>query len=118
MIGSAAARASIDRLRAHRVAGIWLFVSLLCLAAAERRLSEVHFNLRVAEVGFEDDDALDGDEIRIRLVALNDEQLPMLSGSGLAFESRAFLGSPTACCRRVLGLPSPRGPPASDATST
>lgn len=118
MIGSAAARASLDRLRRHRVAGIWLFVGLLCLAAAERRLSEVHFNLRAAEVGVENDDALDRDEIRIRLVALNDEQLPIVFEAGPAFQPRAFVGAPSALGRLVLGLPSPRGPPASDSVST
>ena len=118
MIGSAAVRASLDRLRAHRVAGIWLFVGLLCLAAAERRLSEVHLNLRVAEIGFENEDVLDGDELRIRLVALNDEQLPIVSGAGPAFEPPAFVGAPSTYGRLVLGLPSPRGPPASDPAST
>jgi len=118
VIGLAAARASLDRLRAHRVAGIWLFVGLLCLASAERRLSEVHFNLRVAGVAFENDDALDGDELRIRLVALNDEQLPVVLAAGPAFELCPFVSAPSACGLRVLGLPSPRGPPASDSAST
>ena len=72
----------LQRLRAFRALGAFGFIAVLLLVAAERRLAEFHFNLRTAEIAFENDDALAGDEIRVRLVALNDEQLPALSPAG------------------------------------
>ena len=99
-------------LRRHARAGTWLFVLLLCVVAVERRLAEAHFNLRSSATGLESQDVLDGDEIRIRLVVLNDEQRPVLpaDSTALAFEI-ALAVTPHPDCI-ALGRPAPRGPPA------
>jgi hypothetical protein len=54
---------------------------LVLLVAGERRLAEVHLNRLSASPVFENDDLLDGDEIRVRLSAVvPDVQEPDLSG--------------------------------------
>ena len=98
-------------LRRFRLVGASLFLLLLSLVVVERRLAEAHFNLRSWALGVESADALDGDEIRIRLVILNDDKLPSLPDVGgvLAPELRA---ARTPRVDRVpLGRPAPRGPP-------
>ena len=110
MSGSAPLLASFRR---RTRSGIWLFVLLLCLVAAERRLAEAHYNLRAAEAGFESQDSLDGDEIRVRLVVLNDEQPPVLPTVDAAVVF-VLLAAAVPCSDCVaLGRPAPRGPPLS-----
>ena len=54
---------------------------LVVLVAGERRLAEVHLNRLSASPVFENDDLLDGDEIRVRLSAVvHDVHEPDLSG--------------------------------------
>ena len=99
--------------RCQRVAGTWLFVLLLLLVGAERRLAEVHFNLRTAATGLESNDVLDGDEIRVRLVVLNDEARPTLPDLDVPL---AFTVAPPPLslpASVALGSPAPRGPPGS-----
>jgi hypothetical protein len=99
--------------RRHASAGIWLFVLLLGLVAAERRLAEAHYNLRSAAAGLERQDSLDGDEIRVRLVVLNDETPPVLPTVEAAVVC-VLLAAVAPCFHRVaLGRPAPRGPPRS-----
>ncbi|MBI2204523.1 MAG: hypothetical protein HYU41_11805 [Candidatus Rokubacteria bacterium] len=93
-----------------------LFVGLLLLGAAERRLSEIHFNLRSAATSLENDDALDRDEIRARLIGVKDEQPPALPRSWTAFSRRATTTSVERPVDRALGVPAPRGPPVSSST--
>lgn len=59
-------------LRNVRGIGVWLFIALVFLVNAERRLAEAHYNLRSSAVGIENLDTLDGDEIRARLITAND----------------------------------------------
>jgi hypothetical protein len=99
-------------LRRHRIGGVWLFVLLLFVVVVERRLAEAHFNLRSAETGVERTDGLDGDEIRIRLIVLNDDNPPSLPDVGGVLASDVVHASvPDPVCI-PLGRPAPRGPPA------
>jgi hypothetical protein len=101
----------LARLRRHRRAGVALFVGLLCLVAAERRLAEAHGNRHTRAPSFESEAVLDGDEVRIRLTVLNDHARPSLPGvSGtIAFEtSNTVAVHPDS---PALGRPAPRGPP-------
>jgi hypothetical protein len=54
----------LARLRRHRRAGITLFVLLLLLVAAERRVADLHLNQRTAAPAFEGE-AVEGDEVRV-----------------------------------------------------
>jgi hypothetical protein len=105
------AATALVKLRRHRVAGTWLFVLLLCLVAGERRLAEFHFNLRSASPGLESADALDGDEIRLRLIVLNDDKPPSRPEVGRVLTSGVLhvrVSNPDCI---PLGHPAPRGPP-------
>ncbi|HEY3097532.1 MAG TPA: hypothetical protein VGL14_01395 [Methylomirabilota bacterium] len=67
-------------LRRHRAVAVGCLL-LVLLVASERRLAEVHLNRLSASPVFENDDLLDGDEIRVRLSAVvPDVQEPDLSG--------------------------------------
>lgn len=103
----------LARGRRHRMLATWIFVLLVLLVAGERRLAEAHFNLRSSAPGIESDDVLDGDEIRVRLIVLNDEKRPTLPDvtSAVAFE--VMLASAQRLDSLALGRPAPRGPPAS-----
>ena len=59
-------------LRRHRAVAVGCW-SLVLLVGAERRLAEVHLNRLSAAPVFENDDLLDGDEIRVRLSAVVDD---------------------------------------------
>jgi hypothetical protein len=96
-----------------RRAGAWCGIVLMLLVAGERRLSEMHFDLRAWGEGLDRADALDGDEIRVRLIALNDDKPPSLSDAGRVL-TREIVHAPVASPDIVpLGRPAPRGPPAS-----
>ena len=99
-------------LRRHGPGGAWFFLLLMLLVAGERRLANAHFNLRAWAVGIENADALDGDEIRVRLIALNDDKPPSLVDSGRVLAFEALHASAPRLDRVPLGRPAPRGPPA------
>jgi hypothetical protein len=99
--------------RRCRLSGSWLFVLLLLVVAGERRLSEVHHNQRSVAPGLESADALDGDEIRVRLIVLNDDKPPSLpAAGGVPTSEVVHVNVPRVDCI-PLGRPAPRGPPAS-----
>jgi hypothetical protein len=98
--------------RRRRFGGTGLFVLLLLLVAGERRLAEIHFNLRSWEPVLEHADALDGDEIRIRLIVLNDDQPPSLADAGRALTFAVVPVRTPLPAVAPLGRPAPRGPPA------
>ena len=88
------------------------FLALVVLVGAERRLAEIHFNFRSAALTIESDDVLDGDEIRIRLVVLNDDRPPtvrVLVGVLDRLPQPLIQACP---CVNVVGRPAPRAPPA------
>jgi hypothetical protein len=102
---------ALVRLRRGRATGASLFVLLLLLVAGERRLAEAHFNLRSSQAGLERADGLEGDEIRVRLIGLDDHEPPSLSDVGRV---RASVVVPLHTSHPVvipLGRPAPRGPP-------
>ena len=63
-------------MRRPRQWGAWVFVALVLLVAGERRHADAHFNLRSTDLVFENDEALDADEIKIRLIGHADAALP------------------------------------------
>jgi hypothetical protein len=111
MTGMRASATVLGRFRRYAAGGVWLFIGLLFLVAVERRLSEAHFNLRSAAPGLESADALDGDEIRVRLAVLNDDKLPSLPDAGSVLVSAVVHASTPRLDRVPLGRPAPRGPP-------
>jgi hypothetical protein len=110
MIGMRSAMTLVP-LRRHGTRGAWFFLLLMLLVAGERRLSEVHFNLRTWSVSLESADALDGDEIRVRLIALNDDKPPSLFDPGRVLVADIVHASLPRLDRVPLGRPAPRGPP-------
>ena len=102
---------SLTRFRRHRRAGVALFVALLCLVAVERRLADAHYNRLTASPAFENAAVLDGDEVRVRLIVLNDNDTPALpdvSGTLTLDSVHAVVPQPDS---PALGRPAPRGPP-------
>jgi hypothetical protein len=99
-------------LRRRGAGGVWFFLLLMLLVGGERRLADAHFNLRSWSVGIESADALDGDEIRVRLIALNDDKPPSLFGAGRVLTTEVVHASTPRFDRVPLGRPAPRGPPA------
>jgi hypothetical protein len=86
---------------------------LLLLVGAERRLAEVHLNRVSSSLGFENEDLLDGDEIRVRLLFMAaDDMEPVGAEAPLTWDSPPSLPSeaPPAPPTRWV---SPRGPPLS-----
>ena len=75
-------------LRRHRVVAVGCFCLLVLMASAERRLAEAHLNRLSSSPAFENDDLLDGDEIRIRLaLVVEDVREPDLNSVlGVAWE--------------------------------
>jgi hypothetical protein len=101
----------VERFRRDRGAGVAFFVLLVLLVGVERRLAEAHFNLRTAAPGIESN-GLDGDELRVRLIVLNDDKAPALTDG---HRTPAFQGVQAFKEPRIslaLGRPAPRGPPA------
>ena len=111
MIEMHAAR-TLDSLRHRTTGGVWFFLLLILLVAGERRLADAHFNLRAWTVAIESADALDGDEIRVRLIALNDDKPPSLFDAGRVFSFEVVHATSPRVDRVPLGRPAPRGPPA------
>jgi hypothetical protein len=99
------------RLRRHCHLGVGAFVALILLVGLEQRLAEMHFNLRSVSPGLESVDSLDGDEIRHRLVILNDDRpptLPMAAGDVVGI---AVPGAVEPSYFALVGQPKPRAPP-------
>jgi hypothetical protein len=103
--------ATLVTLRRHASAVAWCFVVLTLVVAGERRLSEAHFNLRSWTDGLESADALDGDEIRVRLTVLNDDKPPTLFEAGHVHAFDVVSAIAPRLDRVPRGRPAPRGPP-------
>ena len=114
MIAMRARPTVLARLRRLRHAGIVVFVLLLLIVAAERRIAELHLNQRTAAPALESE-ALEGDEVRVRLITLNDDKRPTIPGATgrcTPLLVRLVLEAPVTI---ALGRPAPRGPPAPSA---
>jgi hypothetical protein len=93
-------------LRRYRAIAVGCFCLLILLVGAERRLADAHLNRLSSSPAFENDDLLDGDEIRIRLILVAaDAGLPVLPAASLTWEPA-----------RVFAVDAP--PPAPSAWST
>jgi hypothetical protein len=101
----------LARLRRGRRVGVGIFIAFLLLVGLELRLAEMHHNLRSAGPGLESVDSLDGDEIRGRLVILNDERPPTLPIAAIGAVGMAVLGSIAPPYFTLVGQPKPRAPP-------
>ena len=97
----------------RRLLAVGFACLLVLLVGAERRLAEVHLNRVSASAALEDNNLLDGDEIRIRLilVATADVQ-PVLAQASLAWEPPPALWSDTPPAPAARSSPS-RAPPRS-----
>ncbi len=96
--------------RRHRTTGVALFTLLVLFVAGERRLADLHFNQRTAAPALEND-LPDGDEIRLRLLAFNDDTPPTLSRATRAVGFAEPTRDPVPHDALGLGFPTPRGPP-------
>jgi hypothetical protein len=93
--------------------GAWLFVTLLLLAAGERRVADGHYILHlltVSDVGVYDE-TIDGDEVTLRLMAMADASAPLVIAPAplLSVSISAHLERLGRCS---IDAPAPRGPPA------
>lgn len=98
--------------RNHGHAVVWAFLALVVLVGAERRLAEIHFNFRTAALAIESNDVLDGDEIRIRLIVLNDDRPPAVGVLVGVLDRLVLVVTPPCPCVDVVGRPASRAPPA------
>jgi hypothetical protein len=71
----------------------------------------MHHNLRSAGPGLESVDSLEGDEIRGRLVILNDERPPTLPTAAIGAVGMAVLRAIEPPDFTLVGQPKPRAPP-------
>jgi hypothetical protein len=100
-------------LRRQRAVAVGCFCLLLLLAGAERRLAEVHLNRLSSSPAFENDDLVDGEEIRIRLaLVVDDVREPDLHGVLREAATEPVVPTPSD---RIPAAParwaSSRGPP-------
>ena len=102
---------AMSALRRSRAAGAVFFVVLVLLVAGERRLAEAQFNVRPAAPCLENDDVLDGDEVRVRLIVLNDDRAPTITDVRRVVAIPAAHVVPPRPDRPPGGRPAPRGPP-------
>jgi hypothetical protein len=102
----------VDLLRRHRAVAVGCFCLLLLVAGAERRLAEVHLNRLSSSPAFENDDLLDGEEIRVRLaLVVDDIREPDLRGA-LRLATEAVAAAPSDRIPAApVGWASSRGPP-------
>jgi hypothetical protein len=105
------ATAVLTCLRRYHRFGVGVFVALVLLVGLERRLGEMHHDLRSADPGVESVDSLDGDEIRGRLVILNDDRPPTLSTAAPGAIGIVVPGSVEPPYFALVGRPEPRAPP-------
>ncbi len=101
---------TIMTVRRHRRILVLLFVLLLCGAGAQRRLADLDFATPGAPL-FENDEALDGDEVAAKFLVLHEVHVPPAPAPGPAIEPVAAERLPAH-----FGVPdadpeTPRAPP-------
>jgi hypothetical protein len=90
-------------MRRRRAAAVAFCTFLVLLTAAERRVAETHLNRLSSAPALENNDLLDGDELRVRLVvAVEDVREPDLTGTLL---------SPWAQTSTAVAVALPAAPP-------
>jgi hypothetical protein len=102
----------LARFRSHAAIAASTLGLLVLLTITERRLAEITFNRFTATTSFQNHDALDGDEVRVRLILRVDANPPALSVTVAQIPDRLVAAVPNAAPMRVvLDRHSPRGPP-------
>jgi len=99
-------------LRRSRAIAVGCFCALVLLVSAERRLADVHLNRLSSSPAFENDDLLDGDEIRIRLTLVAGDGLPPVLAVALLAWEPVRAGNAEAPRPAPLSWSSSRAPPA------
>ena len=95
----------------RRLVAVGFACLLVLLVGAERRLAEVHLNRVSSSPAFENDDLLDGDEIRVRLTLhVEDVRQPVVPAAPLTWEP-LFLPSSEPPPPAPLRWSSSRAPP-------
>jgi hypothetical protein len=110
MLHGGAARAGW--LRRLRRAAAWTFLVLLLLAGGERRLADLEYTFHL--LGSEArlfDEAIDGDEVALRLVAVDDASPPVVAVPASPLVPVHSTPRPADVSPRLIETPSPRGPP-------
>lgn len=97
-----------------RRGGVWLFVTLLLLVAGERRLADIRhslYTLGAFELAIENDDSIDGDEVVLRLLALDDATRPTPPDVAALATREAIPRAEAAARSSSCDLPPLRAPP-------
>ena len=98
------------RFRGHHVVRV-VFALLVLVVAGERRLADAHLNRQSSLPVLENNDALDGDEIRIRLVLLGATAPPTLAPIQRAAEDQPWGAGVEKTSPAPFDGHSPRAPP-------
>jgi hypothetical protein len=99
-------------LRSHAAIAASTLGLLVLLTISERRLAEIRFNRVTVTTSFQNHDALDGDEVRVRLIFRSDADPPVLPVTIAQVHDRLVAAMPNAApVLVVLDGHSPRAPP-------
>ena len=106
--------AGLDTLHGFRRASAWLFFGLVLAVCGERRLADDHYNrynLTRAETGIASAETLDGDEVALRLIAVDDASAPVPTTTPAPAPLPLVLHGTVAPRSPAVDLPPLRAPP-------
>lgn len=113
-------RAGVDTLHGLRPFCAWLFLGLVLVVCGERRLADQRYtlyNLARAEIGIKSAETLDGNEVALRLVAVDDARPSVLTTAPAPAAEPLVVHAPRAPRSLTVELPPLRAPPRAPAAS-